>query len=592
METVKLTIDNKQIEVPKGTSIYKAARKLEIDIPVLCYMHLEDLKIEHKPAGCRICVVEVDGRRNLAPSCSTEADNGMVVKTHSLRVLNARKTVMELILSDHPKDCLSCAKSGSCDLQSIAQKLGIREIPDQDIAEMSTYRKDFSPSIIREMDKCIMCRRCETMCNDFQTVGALSAVNRGFMSVVAPAFEMEIEDSPCTYCGQCVAVCPTGALTEVDHTNQLIADLANPEKMVIVQTAPAVRAALGEEFGMPAGTRVTGKMVTALRELGFDYVFDTDFAADLTIMEEGAELLDRLTRHLNNDKTVKLPILTSCCPGWVNFFEQQFTDMLEIPSTARSPQQMFGSIAKTYFADKVKVNRKDLVVVSIMPCLAKKYECQRDEFKVDGNPDVDYSLSTRELAALIKRANMNLVDMADSDFDAPMGESTGAGVIFGVTGGVIEAATRTAYELHTGKTLQKVDFEALRGLEGIREATVDFNGLPVKIGIAHGLGNARKLLEDIRAGKSHYHAIEIMACPGGCIGGGGQPLHHGDSSIIQKRFEAIYKEDAGKTIRKSHENPYIQKLYAEFLGKPLSEKAHHLLHTHYVDRENKITYLK
>ncbi|QQS50169.1 MAG: iron hydrogenase small subunit [Bacteroidota bacterium] len=592
METVKLTIDNKQIEVPKGTTIYKAARKLEIDIPVLCYMHLEDLSIEHKPAGCRICVVEVDGRRNLAPSCSTEADNGMVVKTHSLRVLNARKTVMELILSDHPKDCLSCAKSGSCDLQSIAQKLGIREIPDQDIAEMSTYRKDFSPSIIREMDKCIMCRRCETMCNDFQTVGALSAVNRGFMSVVAPAFEMEIEDSPCTYCGQCVAVCPTGALTEVDHTSQLIADLANPEKMVIVQTAPAVRAALGEEFGMPAGTSVTGKMVTALRELGFDYVFDTDFAADLTIMEEGTELLDRLTRHLNNDKTVKLPILTSCCPGWVNFFEQQFTDMIEIPSTARSPQQMFGSIAKTYFADKVKVNRKDLVVVSIMPCLAKKYECQREEFKVDGNPDVDYSISTRELAALIKRANMNLADMADSDFDAPMGESTGAGVIFGVTGGVIEAATRTAYELHTGKTLQKVDFEALRGLEGIREATVDFNGLPIKIGIAHGLGNARKLLEDIRAGKSQYHAIEIMACPGGCIGGGGQPLHHGDSSIIQKRFEAIYKEDAGKTLRKSHENPYIQKLYAEFLGKPMSEKAHHLLHTHYVDREKKITYMK
>lgn len=592
METVKLTIDNKQIEVPKGTTIYKAARKLEIDIPVLCYMHLEDLSIEHKPAGCRICVVEVDGRRNLAPSCSTEADNGMVVKTHSLRVLNARKTVMELILSDHPKDCLSCAKSGSCDLQSIAQKLGIREIPDQDIAEMSTYRKDFSPSIIREMDKCIMCRRCETMCNDFQTVGALSAVNRGFMSVVAPAFEMEIEDSPCTYCGQCVAVCPTGALTEVDHTNQLIADLANPEKMVIVQTAPAVRAALGEEFGMPAGTSVTGKMVTALRELGFDYVFDTDFAADLTIMEEGTELLDRLTRHLNNDKTVKLPILTSCCPGWVNFFEQQFTDMIEIPSTARSPQQMFGSIAKTYFADKVKVNRKDLVVVSIMPCLAKKYECQREEFKVDGNPDVDYSISTRELAALIKRANMNLADMADSDFDAPMGESTGAAVIFGVTGGVIEAATRTAYEIHTGKTLQKVDFEALRGLEGIREATVDFNGLPIKIGIAHGLGNARKLLEDIRAGKSQYHAIEIMACPGGCIGGGGQPLHHGDSSIIQKRFEAIYKEDAGKTLRKSHENPYIQKLYAEFLGKPMSEKAHHLLHTHYVDREKKITYMK
>ncbi|MBN1117711.1 MAG: iron hydrogenase small subunit [Bacteroidales bacterium] len=592
MEKVKLNIDNKQVEVAKGTTIFKAAKQMGIDIPVLCYMHLEDLGIEHKPGGCRICVVEVEGRRNLAPSCSTEVAEGMVVKTHSVRVLNARKTVMELILSDHPKDCLSCAKSGKCDLQNMAVKLGIRDIPNQDIAEMSTYRMDFSPSLIRDMDKCIMCRRCETMCNDFQTVGALSAINRGFNSVVAPAFEMDIEDSTCTYCGQCVAVCPTGALTEVDHTNQLIEDLANPEKTVIVQTAPAVRAALGEEFDMPAGTSVTGQMVTALRELGFDYVFDTDFAADLTIMEEGTELLDRLTKHLNGDKSVKLPILTSCCPSWVNFFEQQFIDMLDIPSTARSPQQMFGAIAKTYFADKINVKRENLVVVSIMPCLAKKYECQRDEFKVDGNPDVDYSITTRELASLIKRANINLAILEKQDFDAPLGESTGAGVIFGVTGGVIEAATRTAYELHTGKELKKVDFEELRGLGGIRKATIDFDGLPIKIGIAHGLGNARKLLEDIRAGKSEFHAIEIMACPGGCIGGGGQPLHHGDSSVIQKRFEAIYAEDKGKKLRKSHENPYITKLYEEFLGKPMSEKAHHLLHTHYVDKSKKIIYMK
>ncbi len=592
MEKVKLNIDNREVEVAKGTTVYKAAKQLGIDIPVLCYMHLEDLNIEHKPGGCRICVVEVEGRRNLAPSCSTEVVEGMVVKTHSLRVMNARKTVMELILSDHPKDCLSCAKSGKCDLQDLAVRLGIREIPDQDIAEMSTYRVDFSPSLIRDMDKCIMCRRCETMCNDFQTVGALSAINRGFQSVVAPAFEMDIEDSPCTYCGQCVAVCPTGALTEVDHTNQLIEDLANPGKTVIVQTAPAVRAALGEEFDIPAGTSVTGEMVTALRELGFDYIFDTDFAADLTIMEEGSELLDRLTKHLNGDKSVKLPILTSCCPGWVNFFEQQFTDLLDVPSTARSPQQMFGAVAKTYFAGKINVKREDMVVVSIMPCLAKKYECQRDEFTVDGNPDVDYSITTRELAALIKRANIDLKNLDKQDFDAPLGESTGAAVIFGVTGGVIEAATRTAYELHTGKTLEKVDFKALRGLEGIRQATVDFDGLPIKIGIAHGLGNARKLLEDVRAGKSEFHAIEIMACPGGCIGGGGQPLHHGDSSIIQKRFEAIYKEDEGKKLRKSHENPYIIKLYEEFLGKPMSEKAHHLLHTHYVDKSKKVIYMK
>jgi NADP-reducing hydrogenase subunit HndD len=592
MENVKLTIDNKTIEVPKGTTIYKAAKKLDIDIPVLCYMDLADLNIEHKPGGCRICSVEVEGRRTLAPSCSTEVAEGMIVRTHSIRVLNARKTVMELILSDHPKDCLVCVKSGNCDLQNMAIKLGIRNIPNQDIAAMSTYRTDFSPSIIRELDKCIMCRRCETMCNDFQTVGALSAINRGFMSVVAPAFEMDLEDSPCTYCGQCVAVCPTGALTEVDHTNQLIQDLSNPEKTVIVQTAPAVRAALGEEFGMEPGTLVTGKMVTALRQLGFKYVFDTDFAADLTIMEEGTELLDRLSKFLKGDKNVKLPILTSCCPGWVNFFEQQFTDLLDIPSTARSPQQMFGAIAKTYFADKIKVKREDLVVVSIMPCLAKKYECQRDEFKVDGNPDVDYSISTRELAHLIKRANMDLNSMSEEDFDQPLGESSGAGVIFGTTGGVIEAAVRTAHELYTGKELEKVDFKQLRGMEGIRHAEIDFGGFPLSIGIAHGLGNARKLLEDVRAGKSQFHAIEIMACPGGCIGGGGQPLHHGNLSILQKRMEAIYREDSGKPIRQSHKNPYIVKLYEEFLGKPMSEKSHHLLHTHYVDKSKKIIFMK
>ena len=592
MKNVNLTIDNKQIEVPQGTSVYKAAKQCNIDIPILCYMDLADLNIEHKPGGCRICSVEVEGRRNLAPSCSTEVTEGMVVHTHSMRVLNARKTVMELILSDHPKDCLICAKSGNCDLQNMAIKLGIRNIPNQDIAEMSTYRVDFSPSIIREMNKCIMCRRCETMCNEFQTVGALSAVNRGFMSVVAPAFEMDLVDSPCTYCGQCVAVCPTGALTEVDHTNRLIEDLSNPSKIVIVQTAPAVRAALGEEFGLEPGTLVTGKMVSALRRLGFNYVFDTDFGADLTIMEEGTELLSRLSKHLNGDKNVKLPMLTSCCPGWVNFFEQQFTDLLDVPSTARSPQQMFGAIAKTYFADKIKVKRNDMVVVSIMPCLAKKYECQRDEFAVDGNPDVDYSISTRELAHLIKRANMDLKNMPEDDFDKPLGESTGAGVIFGATGGVIEAAVRTAYELYTKKNLKKIDFKQLRGMEGIRHAEVDFDGFGLKIGIAHGLGNARKLLEDVRSGTSEFHAIEIMACPGGCIGGGGQPLHHGNIGILKKRMEAIYREDAGKPIRKSHENPYIIKLYEEFLGKPMSEKAHHLLHTHYTDKSKKIIYMK
>ncbi len=582
MDVINLTIDNKPVVVKKGTTILEAAKGIGVHVPTLCYMKLDDLNIENKPGGCRICVVEVQGRRNLAPACCTEVNEGMVVNTHSIRAINARRTVMELILSDHPTDCLICAKSGNCDLQSMAHKLGIRQIHYQ--GEQSHYRKDTSPSIIRDVDKCIMCRRCEMMCNEVQTVGVLSAINRGFNSVVSPAFEMNLDHSVCTYCGQCVAVCPTGALTEVDDTGKVVRLLSDPTKTVIVQTAPAVRAALGEEFNLEAGTLVTGKMVAALRRLGFDYVFDTDFAADLTIMEEGTELLNRLGRYLEGDKEVKLPILTSCCPAWVKFFEHQFPDMLDIPSTARSPQQMFGSIAKTYFAEKLGIKREDLVVVSIMPCLAKKYECQRDEFKVNKNPDVDYAITTRELAALIKISNINFNSLPSEDFDHPLGESTGAGVIFGTTGGVIEAAVRTAYELHTKKELPRLNFDELRGMEGIRKATIDFDGLPINIGIAHGLGNARKLLEEIQAGKSEFHAIEIMSCPGGCIGGGGQPYHHGNAEIIKKRQRAIYEEDGKKAIRKSHENPYILKLYEEFLGHPLSEKSHHLLHTEYFDR--------
>jgi len=588
METIKITIDNKQVEVEKGTTILDAARKMGIDIPTLCHMRLDDLNIENKPGGCRICVVEVQGRRNLAPACITQCVDGAVIRTHSPRVMNARRTVMEFILSDHPKDCLICPKSGNCDLQNMAHRLGIREIPGHEIAEISTYRKDTSPSIIRDLDKCIMCRRCEMMCNEVQTVGAIGAFNRGFMAAVGPAYEQDLEHSPCTYCGQCVAVCPTGALTEVDHTREVLRAIVDPSKTVVVQTAPAVRAALGEVFGMKPGTLVTGKMVTALKELGFDYVFDTDFAADLTIMEEGTELLTRLKKFLNGDKDANIPILTSCCPGWVNFFEHNYPELREVPSTAKSPQQMFGAIAKSYFAEKININRKDMVVVSIMPCLAKKYERQRPEFSVDGNPDVDFSLSTRELASFIRQANIDFANLPESEFDRPLGESTGAAVIFGNTGGVIEAAVRTAYEVFTGKKLSRIDFTELRGMEGVRQATIDVDGFPLNIGIAHGLGNARKLLDDVKAGRSKFHAIEVMACPGGCVGGGGQPLHHGDSAILKARAKALYDADRDMPIRLSHENPYIIQLYKEYLGEPNSEKAHHLLHTHYFDRKAKI----
>jgi NADP-reducing hydrogenase subunit HndD len=583
MNIINLTIDNKPVVVEKGTTLLEAAKSIGINIPSLCYMKLEDLNFENKPGGCRICVVEVIGRRNLAPACCTDCVEGMVVNTHSLRVINARRTVLELILSNHPFDCLICAKSGKCDLQALAQKLGIREIHYQ--GEQSHFKGDQSPAIIREMDKCIMCRRCETACNKVQTVGVLSAINRGFHSVVAPAFEMDLDHSSCTYCGQCVAVCPTGALTEQDNTWKVMDALVDPDKIVIVQTAPTVRAALGEEFGLPAGTLVTGKMVAALRQLGFNYVFDTDFAADLTIMEEGTELLNRLKRHFEGDASVKLPILTSCCPGWVKFFEHHFPELKEIPSTAKSPQQMFGAIAKSYFANQLGVDRKKLVVVSVMPCLAKKYECSRPEFSVNGDPDVNISVSTRELAQLIRNANIDFLSLTDEAFDHPLGESSGAGVIFGTTGGVIEAAVRTAYEIYTNQALPKIDFEELRGMEGIRSATIDFNGEPIHIGIAHGLGNARQLLDEIKSGKSVYHAIEIMACPGGCIGGGGQPYHHGNVDVLKKRAIAIYREDATKSIRKSHENPYIKELYQNFLGEPCGSLSHQLLHTRYFDRK-------
>ena len=578
MSLVNVTINGRKIQVEEGTTILKAAEMLNIRIPSLCHANLFNEKVINHVASCRVCVVEVEGRRNLAPSCATPVFEGMVVRTNSTRAIKARRTVLELLLSDHPKDCLTCDKNTHCQLQSLAAELQVHDI--KYTGAMSTYPLDVScQSIVRDLDKCILCRRCETMCNEVQTVNVLSGVGRGFDTVVAPAFMLPMSDSTCVFCGQCVNVCPTGALTEVNNISKVWDVLNDKDKFVVVQTAPAIRAALGEEFGMEAGTNVTGKMVTALRHLGFDRVFDTDFAADLTIMEEATEFIDRL----NNGG--RLPILTSCCPGWVKFFEHQFQDLIDIPSTCKSPQEMFGAVAKTYLAEKLNIDPKNMVVVSVMPCLAKKYEAARPELSNEGLQDVDIVISTRELAKMIREAGVDFKSLKDEDFDSPIGESSGAAVIFGTTGGVLEAALRTAYEWITKKPLEKIDFEEVRGMQEIKTATIRVNDLDVNVAVAHGLGNARTLLESIQRGEANYHIIEIMACPGGCIGGGGQPYRNGDDEILRKRMGAIYNEDERKTIRKSHENPSIQKIYKEFLGEPNSEKAHHLLHTHYVKRQ-------
>lgn len=575
---VKLTINNRDVEVPAGSTILEAAKKLNIKIPTLCHMDLHDLKMVNQAASCRVCVVEVDGRRNLAPACATPVFEGMVVRTDTVKSIKARRTVVELLLSDHPQDCLMCEKNTDCELQSLAADLGVREVRYK--GAQSSYPMDTSSkSIVRNMDKCILCRRCETVCNEVQTVNVLSGIGRGFETVVGTSFDLPMHETACTFCGQCIAVCPTAALTEVNNISKVWDALNDKSKFVIVQTAPAVRVALGEEFGMDPGTVVTGKMATALRNLGFAKVFDTDFAADLTIMEEASEFVHRL-QHGG-----KLPILTSCCPGWVKFFEHQFNDMLDIPSSCKSPHEMFGAIAKTYLAEKLGVKAEDMVVVSVMPCVAKKYEAARPELANEEMKDVDLVITTRELAQMLREAGVDFSSIEDGEFDNPMGESTGASVIFGATGGVIEAALRTAYEWLTKETLENVEFTALRGFDGIKEATVNINGDDVKIAVSHGLGNARKLLEAIRAGEADYHAIEIMACPGGCIGGGGQPYHHGDIEILKKRTEGIYSEDRSKVVRKSHENESIKKLYDEFLGEPYGEKAHKLLHTHYVKRQ-------
>ena len=578
MNSITLTINGIKAKVDEGTTILSVAESLNIHIPTLCHFKLHDDRTINDPGSCRVCVVEVEGRRNLAPACSTPVTNGMVIKTNSIRAIKSRRAIVELFLSNHPKECLLCEKNLQCELQSLAAELDIREIRYE--GKMSHFEVDNSSySIIRNLDKCVLCRRCETMCNEVQTCNVLSGINRGFTTNVAPAFNAPLAETNCTFCGQCVAVCPTAALTEVHFMNNVWDAIDSKDKIVVVQTAPAIRAALGESFGLEPGTLVTGKMVSALRALGFDYVFDTDFAADLTIVEEASELVHRL------EHGGTLPILTSCCPAWINMLEHDYPDMLDIPSTCKSPHQMFGVIAKTYFAEKMNIDPKKMIVVSVMPCLAKKYEAARDELKHDDLRDVDIVISTRELAKMIKEAGIEFNSLEDGKFDDPLGESSGAGVIFGASGGVLEAAVRTAYEWITGETGPALEFHSIRGLEGTKKATIKIKDMDVNVAVTNGLGNARKLLESIKNGESNYHIIEIMACPGGCIGGGGQPYIYGNSDILQKRIDAIYNEDKNKVIKKSHENPSILKLYNEYLGAPYGEKAKDLLHTHYVNRK-------
>ena len=580
MPFVNITIDGIRMQVPQDTTVLEAAKKANIKIPTLCHLELHNRETVNQVASCRICVVEVAGRRNLAPACCTKVTNNMEITTHSPRVLTARRTNLQLLLSNHPKDCLNCAASGNCELQDLSEQIHT----DVNAYEGANSKFDIetsSQSIVRDLNKCIRCRRCETACNEMQTVGVLSGVGRGFDMVVGTALHKPLTETQCVFCGQCVKVCPTGALMGKSHIDPVWDVINNPDKIVLVQTAPAVRAALGEEFGLEPGRTVTKQMVTALRRLGFDYVFDTNFAADLTIMEEATEFLHRL-QHGG-----RLPMLTSCCPAWVKFFEHQFQDLLDVPSTCKSPQEMFGAIAKTYWAQKLGIDPAKIVVVSVMPCLSKKYEAARKELSSSGFQDVDYVLSTREIARMLREAGIDFLSLPAGEFDNPLGFSTGAADIFAASGGVCEAALRMAAEVITGQPLETVDFEEVRGQRGLRHAGVEIAGKMVNVAIASGLGNARRLLEEIRSGKSSYHLIEIMACPGGCVGGGGQPFVDSkrEYEVIRKRTEAIYAEDAGKEIRSSQKNPYIQQLYKEFLGEPYGEKAHQLLHTGYTGRE-------
>ena len=578
METITLKINGVEVSAPAGSTILEAARLAHIEIPTLCF-----LKDINAIGACRICVVEVKGAKSLVTSCVYPVSEGMEVWTNTPKVQESRKKTLQLILSDHDRKCLSCVRSGNCELQKLCREY---KVDDELLYEgaRNHYELDESAAhMVRDNNKCILCRRCTAVCEKVQGIGVIGANERGFATYIGSPFDMGLGETSCVSCGQCIAVCPTGAIYEKDYTKQVFDAIADPEKFVIVQTAPAVRAALGEAFGLPIGTDVEGKMAAALRRLGFDKVFDTNFSADLTIMEEAHEFIDRVQNG------GVLPLITSCSPGWVKYCEHYFPDMTENLSSCKSPQQMFGAIAKSYYAEKMGIDKEKMVVVSVMPCTAKKFEIGRPDEDGAGVPDVDIAITTRELARMIERAGIRFLDLPDEEFDLPLGLGTGAAVIFGATGGVMEAALRTAVETLTGEELQALDFTDVRGIAGIKEASYEVAGMTVKVAVASGLGNARELLNRVKNGEAEYHFIEIMGCPGGCVNGGGQPQQPGSvrnfTDIRGKRAAVLYNIDKNNPIRKSHENPAIKELYAEYLGEPGSHKAHELLHTTYIKRK-------
>jgi len=576
-KTVTLTIDDQEVKVPEGTTILQAAKQAGIDIPTLCFF-----KDINEVGDCRMCIVEVEGRRGFATSCIQKVEEGMVVHTHTPNVLEARHVILDLIISNHKVDCLTCTRSGNCELQQLARKFNVTQIEFD--GEKSQHKIDeLSPSIVRDFNKCILCRRCIATCKNVQNIGAIDCINRGFDSCISTVGDFSLNNVNCTFCGQCIQSCPTGALHEKETIDDVWIKLKDPDSIVIVQTAPAVRAALGEEFGMEVGTNVTGKMVTALKRLGFDKVFDTNTGADFTIMEEANEFIDRFANG------GVLPMITSCSPGWVKYIEMNYPELLPHLSTCKSPHQMFGALLKTYYAEKEEIDQSKIYVVSVMPCIAKKFERQRKEMTNEGMYDVDNVITTRELARMIKQANIEFTKLEDTNFDSPMGEATGAAAIFGTTGGVMEAALRTAQDTLTGKDLDKIDFEAVRGGEGIKKATVKIADTEMKVVAASGLANAQKIMEEIKSGKADYQFVEIMACPGGCVMGGGQPIksskERAEKDIRKLRADCLYSIDEKSVIRKSHENPIVKKIYKDYLEKPGSHKAHELLHTHYEKRE-------